>query len=333
MGIEDYTRIPGELMRRVDEAVRDARARSGMKAREVLGRLGVSASGYYRWRGRKRPPPRRGLLPPVHSVLPEERDAVIEYALRHPNHRHRELAWRMVDEDIVCLSPSSVYRILKESDLVHAWLPKRKKRYRDTDEKATRPDERWQSDIRYVKVGRRDYYLVLFIDEYSRYVVHHELLRWMDGDTLSMEAQRAIEKLPEGAKPCIQTDNGSGYVSREFHITLGASGVGHVRIHPHCPEENGLVERAHRTLGEMLDAYEVGSYDEARERISGIVRYYNTERLHSGVSFLRPADMYRGEPEKLLEERGRKLRLARHRRREANLGLRQSTLALDAARN
>lgn len=333
MGIEDHPRVPDELWPRIDETVRDARANSPMGTREILTRLGVSPSAYYRRRTRPERHPRPGKLPPVHAVLPEERDRVIEYALSHPNVRHRELSWRMVDEGAVCLSQSTVYRILKGSDLVHAWLPKRKKRYRGDDEKATRPDERWQSDIRYVKVGRKHYYLVVFIDEYSRYVVHQELLRWMDGDTLSMEAQRAIEKLPEGARPYIQTDNGSGYVSREFHLTLGASGLAHVRIHPHCPEENGIVERAHRTLGEMLDAHEFESYHQAREGISGIVRYYNEERLHSAINFLRPLDMYRGDPEDLLEERRRKLAAARHRRREANLGLRQRTLALEAARN
>ena len=184
--------------------------------------------------------------------------------------------------------------------------------------------------------------VVLFIDEYSRYVVHHELLRWTDGDMLSMEAQRATEKLPEGARPYIQTDNGPGYASGEFQMTLGASGLAHVRIHPHCPEvsprgsargENGIVERAHRTLGEMLDAHEFDSYHQARERISGIVRYYNEERPHSAIDFLRPADVYRGDPEELLEERRRRLAAARHRRYEANLGLRQRTPVREAERN
>jgi putative transposase len=37
------------------------------------------------------------------------------YAVAHPAVRHRELAWRMVDEDITSLIPSTVDRILREN--------------------------------------------------------------------------------------------------------------------------------------------------------------------------------------------------------------------------
>ena len=45
--------------------------------------------------------------PPVqpYEALPEEKAAVKEYALKHPELRHRELTWRMVDEDVAYVSP------------------------------------------------------------------------------------------------------------------------------------------------------------------------------------------------------------------------------------
>jgi len=118
---------------------------------------------------------------------------VVRYALEHPNPRHRELAWRMVDDDVAYVSPSTVYRILREEGLMPTWPPGRRKRYRDQTEKAQEPDERWQTDIRYIRIAMHKYYLVIFIDEYSRYLVHHELMGYLDGGTLSLEAQRAIE--------------------------------------------------------------------------------------------------------------------------------------------
>ncbi len=60
-----------------------------------------------------------------------------------------------------------------------------------------------------------------------------------------------------------------------------------------------------------------------------MIRWYNEERLHSALGFLRPVDYYRGKPEALYEERRQKLAQARHRRREANLRLRQRTLPLE----
>ena len=38
----------------------------------------------------------------------------------------------------------------------------------------------------YVKVGEVTYFFVAFIDEYSRYIVHWELLDRMDGDSVSI---------------------------------------------------------------------------------------------------------------------------------------------------
>ena len=59
-------------------------------------------------------------------------------------------------------------------------------------ERAKKPDERWQTDIMYIKIMERFFYLIIFIDEYSRYIVHHALLTSMDADSVSLEAQSAI---------------------------------------------------------------------------------------------------------------------------------------------
>ena len=47
----------------------------------------------------------------------------------------------------------------------------------------------------YIKIAGRFFYLIIFIDEYSRYIVHHSLLISMDAGSVSMEALSAIENL------------------------------------------------------------------------------------------------------------------------------------------
>ena len=61
----------------------------------------------------------------------------------------------------------------------------------------------------YVKIQGRFFYLIIFIDECSRYIVHHALLTAMDADSVSLEAQTAIDKLRKNsiAEPVIQSDN------------------------------------------------------------------------------------------------------------------------------
>ena len=325
------------MQKRVHEEVQLTRRRSGWPARRTLAALGVPRRTYYRWLheeawARSLPAePVRPVQP--YEALPEEKAAVLNYARRHPELRHREMAWRMVDEDVACLSPSTVYRILKEADLVCPWR-RRSKRSRAPDEKATRPNQRWLTDLMHVQVGAAVYYFVSFMDEYARYIVHHEVLPGMDGVTVSLAAQAAVDTLAKGAdglpvaQPVIQTDNGSGYVSQEFRLVLKENGLGHHRIKPHCPEENGVIERAYRTVREALEGVELTNLLAAQQVLGRVVRWYNEERLHSALGYLRPADYYRGNPEARFAERRRKLAQARHQRREKNLELQQRTLPL-----
>ena len=138
------------------------------------------------------------------------------------------------------------------------------------------------------------------------------------------ETGRLIER------PEIRTDNGSGYISREFREVLAEHELAHQRIKPHCPEENGLMERAYRTLREALDGQELSDRQQAEPVLKHVIGWYNHERLHRALGYLRPVDYYRGDPAALTELRRQKLATARHQRKEANLRLRQRTLPLGA---
>ena len=319
--------------------VEQTKTRSEWPARRALRALGIPPSSYYRWlrqeawarEVRDGSPPR-----PVqaYEALEEEKEAVRRYACRDTELRHRELAWRMIDEDVAYVSPSTVYRILREAKLVCPWR-RRTKRRREELEKAQRPNERWGTDLMYLRIGAGQYYLVTFLDEYSRYLAHWELLSDMGGVSVGLAAQTALDKEKnswEGTKtepPEIRSDNGSCYVSREFREVLAQNGLSHQRIKPHCPEENGLVERSNRTLREALEETELTNRQQAEDVLETIIGWYNGQRLHRALGYLRPVDYYRGQPIALHDARRQKLAQARHRRRERNLNLKQPTLPLE----
>ncbi len=121
---------------------------------------------------------------------------------------------------------------MKKHNLVTGW-----NRIQWTPSKPWRvssPDERWQTDLMYVKIKSRFFYLIIFIDEFSRYITHHTLLASMDSNSVSLEAQRAIENLRRDslALPEIQSDNGSAFISTEFRIVLKENGLKHKKIIP-----------------------------------------------------------------------------------------------------
>ena len=327
--MSDHAQLPAELQGEVKTLVQQTKQRSGWPARRTLTALEISPGTYYRWCQPKAwtesVPSNRGLRGrgSTYEVLESERRMIIEYAMTHPEVRHRELAWKMLDEGVCAVSSSTVYRVLRESNLVCRRKPKDKRPGTGQPAPPTKPDQLWQTDIRYTKVQERNYYLLSFVDAYSRYVVHHELLRSMDGLSVSIAAAAAIETLPRDVRPTIQSDHGAGFIAREFAGTLAESGVGHSLIRPHTPTDNGIIERYHRTIGEKLEEHELADFTQAKAVIAGIIDHYNHHRLHSSLSYLRPADYYRGDPTTLLAERRRKLQQARELRKQENPKLRQ----------
>lgn len=299
--------------------VKQTQLRSGWSADAVLGHLGVARSCYYRWcreLNNNRLEDRRGRSPSLERALPEEEIAIIEYALKHPQDGYRRLAWKMVDENIVYLCPSTVYRILDRHDLLYRW--KRSTSIGDKPRKPEAPDERWHTDLLYLWVGKRWYFLVTVIDAYSRYIVHWRLLFTMTGYDVVDVLEEALETTP-GANPQIVSDNGSQFIGKEFRQLVKRHALTDIKTHKRHPESNGLIERYHRTFREEAQRENPASdYYQATDRITRWVNYYNQQRLHSAISYLRPVDYYRGNPEKLIKERLDKLKRARIKRRQLN---------------
>ena len=90
-------------------------------------------------------------------------------------------------------------------------------------------------------------------------------------------------------------------------------------IRPHTPEQNGIIERANKTMRESLAPVMLTDYEQASHEISRIIEYYNNNRRHSSLNYLTPIQYYRGNPEELLRIRESKIEKARILRRERNM--------------
>ena len=295
----------------------------------ILGALGVTRSRYHAWQRRARCDALQdrstARVADLDAVTTEEKQAVREYALAHPKDGYRRLAWQMVDEDVAFLSASSVYRVLSEADLLYRW--KRSTHSGAVPEKPTRPNERWHTDIMYLRVQDIWYFLVTVLDSYSRYVVHWNLLNSMAAWDVSLVVQEALELTRRDypgaseATPDMVTDNGAQFTSRDFKQLVREFGLQHIRIRTYHPESNGVLERFHRTTREEIAdgaRGELTNLTQAREIIARWVTHYNESRLHAGLGYIEPAEYYKGDPEARRTERRTKLARAREERRNVN---------------
>lgn len=311
------TRFSAAVKAEVLALVVRTRARTGWTLRRILTRLGLAKSRYHEWARRAEAALLDDLVRPPRcpwQALPEEVDAVIGYALTHPREGYRRLAWMMVDEDVAYLSPSSVYRILDDADLLYRW--KRSRAGGDRPAEPTRPHQRWHTDLMYLRVGDVWYFLVTVLDAYSRYVVHWDLLTSMTAADVRVVIQDALQQT--GAQPEVVTDNGSQFTAQDFRELVRDFALEHIRIRTYHPESQGRIERFHRSTREALDATDLVNLSKARAIIGRWVEHYNTRRLHAALHYLPPAEYYAGDPAARLAERKQKLVAARTRRRELN---------------
>lgn len=224
----------------------------------------------------------------------------------------------MVDNDVAYLSPSSVYRILDNAELLYRYK-RSSKSSGCYNFKPAAPHQQWHTDILYLWVKNRWYFFVGVLDAYSRYIVHWELLESMSGADVRAVLHSALKKYPEH-NPRLVTDNGTQFKGDDFKALIKEFSLKDIKIKVRHPESNGAIERFHRSLREeaLGDETLKDKYD-AIDTIATWVEHYNHERLHAGLGYLRPVDYLEGNAETLLAERKTKLEQAAQQRREQNL--------------
>jgi transposase InsO family protein len=289
--------------------------RTELPVTRLVGWLGLARSKFYDWRERYgRANEHNALVPRDFWLEDWERAAIVAYARAHPLEGYRRLAFMMLDDDVVAVSPSSVYRVLVEAQLMHRWERKLSKKGTGFVQ-PLRPQEHWHVDVTYINICGTFYYLCSLLDGFSRYLVHWEIRETMTERDVETIVQRAREKFPE-ARPRIISDNGPQFIAKDFKEFLRLAGMTHVRISPGYPESNGKKERFYLTLkSECIRPGTPLSLEDARRIIAAFIEHYNTVRLHSAIGYVTPLDKLEGRAEAIWAERDRKLAEAREARR------------------
>ena len=287
---------------------------SDIAVSRFIGWLGISESKYHDWRQRHGQGNQHNHHVPRTFWLTEaEREAILAFCRAYPQEGYRRLTYMMIDADQVAASPSTVYRVLKQADMLNKWP-------RSASKKGTgflqpeKAHEHWHIDIAYINICGTFYYLCSILDGYSRFIVHWDLRESMREADVEIILERAKEKYP-GAKPRIISDNGPQFIARDFKEFIRISGMTHVRTSPYYPQSNGKIERWHKTLkAECIRPGTPLSLEDARRLIGQYVDHFNTVRLHSAIGYVTPADMLAGRQAEIHAARDRKLEQARRQR-------------------
>ena len=322
--------VPHDTRDAVMDFVDRWRLRAEFPASRFIGWLGIASSKFYRWRDRYGlANEHNGKVPRDFWLEDAEKQAILRYHFDHPLEGYRRLAFMMLDNDIVYVSPASVYRVLHGADLLGHFRGKPSLKGTGFQQPG-KPHEHWHIDVSYLNLHGTFYYLFSVIDGYSRWIVHWDIRESMKEWEVEVILQGAREKYPE-ARPRIISDNGPQFLARDFKEFIRISGMTHVRTSPYYPQSNGKIERWHQSLKkECIRPRTPLSLDDAKRIVGEYVDHYNQVRLHSAIGYITPADKLAGREEKIWAERDRKLEAAREERKQRRQAVRfESARGLD----
>ena len=315
--------IPHDTRDEIVDYIGKWTGRAELPAKTLLGWLGLGTSKFHDWKNRYgKVQEHNGQIPRDFWLEDWERQAILDFHDRNPLEGYRRLTFMMLDDDVVAVSPASVYRVLKAAGRTdRKWLKPSKKGTGFVQ--PLRPHEHWHVDISYINVQGTFYYLTSILDGASRFIVHWELRESMTERDVETIMQRALEKYPD-ERPRIISDNGPQFIARDFKEFIRIVGITHVRTSPYYPQSNGKLERWHGSLKrECIRPACPASVEEARLRVSSYVAHYNDVRLHSAIGYITPSDKLNGLAGVIFAERDRKLEEARERRQRARQAARE----------
>ena len=291
------------------------RVAAGHRVADVAAQLGCSRTCIYKWLTRYRIEGAAGLIDRSsrprripHRLAGEIEQQVLElrrYALRGAVWIAAELG--------IC--PATVGRVLRRYGMPHlrdldalTGAPIRRGPATAVRYERQRPGELIHIDVK--KLGRipegggwrmhgrtteaRRYRLMGFdyvhaaVDDHSR-VAYAEIHPGETGPSCAGFLERAAEFFAGCGITRIErvmTDNAFAYrLSRDFQAALAHIGARHILIRPHCPWQNGKVERFHRTLQrEWAYSRPFASNDQRTRALQGWLEYYNTTRRHQALA-------------------------------------------------
>lgn len=260
--------------------------------------LEVSTSGYYNWRGRplsataQRREHIKTLIVKVFKKS-EERYGyrrVHAQLLRQGEQASVELVRLLMrDLGLVPCQPRP-WRLSLTDGNQNTKIPDLVKR----DFTATAPGQKFVGDITYIRTWEGWLYLATVIDCYTKAIVGYAMADHYKTSLIQAALINAAKNYGMNKKAIFHSDRGSNYTSREFGKTIKKLGLKRSVGRTGICYDNALAESFFAALkNECVDRTEYPTREHARRDIIRYIEFfYNRERLHSGLGYQTPHEVY-----------------------------------------
>lgn len=311
---------------------------SGMKAKEVAASVGRSYESIRLWRRRAekegtmpaaapddpasttipapatQPPsppasppslPQRAPKDPGSGLGAHEVDAILDLKKKHPSMGPAQIRAQLKRFRGWRVAARAIAKALRDHgyETVHtASRPKGQEEPRSWQ--APHRNALWQLDFADLRVGAQRVSLLVVLDDFSRYVVAHELMLSPTSEGVVGLLREAIRR--HGKPEAIYTDRGGPFLAWSKPSALGSfldqELIDHHVSPAYRPMGRGKIEALiHTVQRELWHVVHFESVEHARGTLRSFFDEYNHRRAHMGIDGLTPADRFSGRWQEVFE--------------------------------
>jgi len=220
-------------------------------------------------------------------------------------HHHKgRLGYRritmLIKQKGIVINHKTVLRLMKVLGLKSLIRLKRYKSYKgepgkiapnilQRDFKATRPNEKWATDVTEFNVSGNKLYLSPIIDLFNGEIISYELSERPNFNQIIKMLKKSFKKLPKQVNLIIHSDQGWQYQMKQYQAILKERGITQSMSRKGNCLDNAVIENFFGILkSELFYLKKYKSIDQLKNEIKEYIDYYNNERIKLNLKGMSP---------------------------------------------
>ena len=155
--------------------------------------------------------------------------------------------------------------------------------------KATKPNQRWATDVTEFNVLGKKLYLSPIIDLFNQEIVSYELSERPDFKSVMTMLKKALKKVSDSQSLLLHSDQGWHYQMKQYQHLLKEKGVVQSMSRKGNCLDNAVIENFFGILkSELFYLKKFSSVNQLKKEIVHYINYYNKDRIKLNLNGMSP---------------------------------------------
>ena len=196
---------------------------------------------------------------------------------------HKTVRRLMIEMDLKCLVRMKKYRSYRGK------VGKIAPNILERDFQATKPNEKWVTDVTEFHLYGEKLYLSPILDLYNGEIIAYNLEKRPVYPLVSVMLDKAFKQLKVGDSPILHSDQGWHYQMKQYQHALKEKGITQSMSRKGNCLDNAVMENFFGLLkSELLYLKEFDSMEHFKQELENYIHYYNHKRIKAKLKGMSP---------------------------------------------